>query len=258
MNKVLSLFTPNFSKKTIGWLIGSQLAFGILLWIFSPFVFLPKPGEVFSSLSDLWNAGLGGELITSLYLNGEAVCIAAIISLLLAYSSCIDFMRPIIGAVGKLRFLSLTGLTFFFTLMTTSGHELKLSLLVFSVVIFNLVGMLDVICSISGEQIDLARTLRMNNWQIVWEVIILGQADKMIDVLRQNAAIGWMMLTMVETMSREGGGIGTWLTDQNHHFHLAAVMAIQLVILSCGLSQDYFFGFIKKLFCPYATLSGAK
>ena len=257
MNKVLDLFTPNFSNKVIGWLIGSQLAFAILLWIFSPFVFLPKPTEVFASLSDLWSAGLGGELITSLYLNIEAVSIAAMLSLLLAYSSCIDFMKPVVTGVGKLRFLSLTGLTFFFTLMTSSGHQLKLALLVFSVVIFNLVGMVDVISSVPSEQIDLARTLRMGNWRTLSEVVVLGQADKMLDVLRLNAAIGWMMLTMVETMSREGGGIGTWLTDQNHHFHLAAVMAIQLVILTCGLGQDYFIGLMKKMFCPYAFV-GAK
>jgi len=83
----------------------------------------------------------------------------------------------------------------------------------------------------------------------------LGQADKAFDVLRQNAAIGWMMLTMVEGIVRSEGGVGTILLDQNHHFRLAAVFAIQLTILMLGLLQDYGIGMMKNLLCPYAALA---
>ena len=102
---------------------------------------------------------------------------------------------------------------------------------------------------------DLARTLRMGEWRVVWEVIVLGQIDKVFDVLRQNAAMGWMMLTMVEGIVRSEGGVGTVLLDQNHHFRLAAVFAIQLTILMLGLLQDYGIGLSKKLLCPYAELT---
>jgi len=102
---------------------------------------------------------------------------------------------------------------------------------------------------------DLARTLRMGEWRVVWEVIILGQIDQAFDVLRQNAAIGWMMLTMVEGIVRSEGGVGTILLDQNHHFRLAAVFAIQLTILLLGLFQDYSIGLLKNMFCPYAALT---
>ena len=95
----------------------------------------------------------------------------------------------------------------------------------------------------------------MGEWRVVWEVIILGQSDKAFDVLRQNAAISWMMLTMVEGMSRDGGGIGAALLDQNRHFHLSAVLAIQIMILVIGLSQDYAIGLVKNMFCPYANLT---
>jgi NitT/TauT family transport system permease protein len=146
-------------------------------------------------------------------------------------------------------------LTFFFTLMARSGHELKLSLLVFSVSVFFVTGMADVINSVPKEMFDLARTLRMGEWRVVWEVIVLGQIDQVFDVLRQNAAMGWMMLTMVEGIVRSEGGVGTVLLDQNHHFRLAAVFAIQLTILLLGLFQDYAIGVGKSLLCPYAVLT---
>jgi NitT/TauT family transport system permease protein len=257
MNEAIELLAPNrvISRKTVRWLVGFQLLMLLSIWIFSPTVFLPKPKEVFQALSELWFQGLGGELITSFYLNLEAIAISAILSLLLAYLTVIPFFRPIVALLSKLRFLSMVGLTFFFTLMATSGHELKLFLLVFSVSVFFVTGMAEVVASIPKEKFDLARTLRMGEWRVVYEVIVLGQADKAFEVLRQNAAMGWMMLTMVEGISRSEGGVGAMLLNQNKHFHLSAVFAIQLTILLLGLAQDYAIGLMRKIVCPYADLT---
>jgi NitT/TauT family transport system permease protein len=257
MTHAVAVFAPNtvLSRNTVRILIATQVVLAFLLWAFSPFVLLPKPSEVFAALGDMWREGLGAELITSFLLNLQAICLATVFSLLLAYATVMPFFRPIVALLSKLRFLSLVGLTFFFTLMAKTGHELKLSLLVFSVSVFFVTGMADVIDSIPKEKFDLARTLRMGEWRVVWEVIVLGQVDKAFDVLRQNAAIGWMMLTMVEGIVRSEGGVGTILLDQNHHFRLAAVFAIQLTILMLGLLQDYGIGMSKNLFCPYAALT---
>ncbi len=258
---MIDLFTPNRnpSKSAMRLLIVCQLAVAFLFWLFSPFVYLPRPGEVFSALVDLWRAGLGAELIVSLTLNLEALLIATGLSLLLAYASRLPFMRPIVVLlIGKLRFLSMAGLTFMFKLIASNGQELKVYVLVFAISVFFVPGMVDVILSIQQEQYDLARTLRMNEWGVLYEVIILGQADQAFVVMRANAAMGWMMLTLVEGMARSGGGIGTVLLDQDRHFHLAAVFAIQLVILGCGLAQDYSIGLLRHWFCLYADLGVAK
>ena len=45
------------------------------------------------------------------------------------------------------------------------------------------------------------------------------------------------------------------LLNQNKHFHLSAVFAIQLTILLLGLVQDYGIGLLRKVFCPYADLT---
>jgi len=257
MNHAAAVFSPNavLSKNTVRILVAVQVAVVLLLWIISPLVLFPKPGEVLRALGDMWDQGLGGELITSFYLNLEAIALATVVSLLLAYATVMPFFRPIVALLSKLRFLSLVGLTFFFTLMAKSGHQLKLSLLVFSVSVFFVTGMADVINSIPKEKFDLARTLRMGEWRVVWEVIVLGQIDQVFDVLRQNAAMGWMMLTMVVGIVRSEGGVGTVLLDQNHHFRLAAVFAIQLTILLLGLFQDYSIGLAKNMLCPYAALT---
>jgi len=257
MNHAVAVFSPNavLNKNAVRALVAVQVAVVILLWIFSPFVLLPKPGEVLSAFGDLWEQGLGAELITSFYLNIQAIVVSTVVSLLLAYATVMPFFRPIVALLSKLRFLSLVGLTFFFTLMAKSGHELKLSLLVFSVSVFFVTGMADVINGVPKEMFDLARTLRMGEWRVVWEVIVLGQIDQVFDVLRQNAAMGWMMLTMVEGIVRSEGGVGTVLLDQNHHFRLAAVFAIQLTILLLGLFQDLGIGLLKNMACPYAALT---
>jgi NitT/TauT family transport system permease protein len=257
MNEMVDVLAPNrvISKQTLRWVIAFQLLMLFFIWVFSPTVFLPKPREVFQALSEMWMQGLGGELITSFYLNLQAIALSTLLSLLLAYLTVIPFFRPIVTLLSKLRFLSMVGLTFFFTLMAATGHELKLFLLVFSVSVFFVTGMAEVVAAIPKEEFDLARTLRMGEWRVVYEVVVLGQADKAFEVLRQNAAMGWMMLTMVEGISRSEGGVGAMLLNQNKHFHLSAVFAIQLTILVLGLGQDYAIGLLRRLFCPYASLT---
>jgi NitT/TauT family transport system permease protein len=260
MNEILAAFTPNkvISKSTVKLIIAVEVAIFVLLWMFSPFALLPTISEVWKAFVEQWFQGLPGELITSFYANLQAIAISCVISMGLAYLTVLEGFRPIVTMLSKLRFLSMMGLSFFFTVATSTAHQLKLSLLVFSISVFFVTGMADVIESIPKEQYDLARTLRMGPWRTVWEVVVLGQFDKAFDVLRQNAAIGWMMLTMIESMVRSEGGIGAMLSTANKHFYLSAVFAIQITILMLGLFQDYMIGACKSLLCPYAALTSER
>jgi NitT/TauT family transport system permease protein len=237
-------------------LIGLQVALFLVLWLNSPFVVLPRPKEVFAALSTLWlEQGLGRELITSLWMNLEALFWTVLISLALSYLTVLPFFRPLAAAVSKGRFLGLIGLTFVFTLTVGGGRPLKLSLLVFGMTVFFVTSMASVVAEIPRERFDHARTLRMSEWKVVLEVVVLGTADQAFEVLRQNAAIGWMMLTMVEGISRSEGGIGAMLLNQNKHFRLPEVFAIQFLILLVGLLQDYVIGVLKRIVCPHAAMT---
>src|SRR5437870_9905040 len=215
---VLGAFSPNriISKGALRFIIAFQIAVLLLVWATSTYVFLPKPMDVWRAFVDLWNnEGLGQELIVSFLLNVQAMAWATVISLGLAYLTVVPVFQPIALAVSKGRFLGMVGLTFFFTVIFASGHRLKVSLLVFGVAVFFVTSMIDVVAQIPKEKFDLARTLRMGEWRVVWEVIVLGRADAAFDAMRQNAAMGCMMLTMVEGISRSEGGIGALLLNQN-------------------------------------------
>ncbi|MDO8463356.1 MAG: nitrate ABC transporter permease [bacterium] len=232
----------------IGWTMTA-----LLVWVNSPFEVLPTPGDVFAAFPELWmNQGLSRELGTSFVLYIEAIAIASIFSFGVSYATVLPLLRPIVAAVSKGRFLGLIGLPFLFTILVGTGRPLKLALLVCGISVFLVTTMADEVANIARDRFDLARTLRMSEWRVVWEVVVLGTVDRAIDALRQNAAIGWMMLPMVEGISRTQGGVGAMLLDQNKHFHLASIFAVQLTLLAIGLGQDACFGFMKRIVCPYA------
>ncbi len=232
-----------------------QLGVVLALWVTSPLKVLPSPLEVVAALRDLWmTQGLGQELVTSIGLNLEALAITLVVSLGLSYATVIPAMRPIVGAVSKGRFLGLVGLTLLFTLTVGGGRPLKIATLVFGMTVFFVTSMAAVILAIPRERFEHARTLRFGEWHVVREVVVLGTAADAFEVLRQNAAMGWMMLTMVEGISRSEGGVGAMLLNQNKQFHLAEVFAIQLVILLVGVLQDWVIGVVKQAMLPYAAL----
>jgi len=258
LQAMLDVFLPNraVSGRTMGIIIGVEVFIALTVWLNSPFKVLPRPDEVVGALKTLWlREGLGPELMASFVTNLQALAWTVVISLGLAYMTVIPIFRPIVAAVSKGRFLSLVGFTFIFTLIFGGGHALKTSLLVFAVTVFYVTSMASVVAGIPREEFDHARTLRMSEWWVVWEVVVLGTADKAFEVLRQNAAMGWMMLTMVEGIVRSEGGVGAMLLSESKHFQLPEVFAIQLVILLVGLFQDYGIGLARRIICPYSYLT---
>ena len=254
----LALFLPNriVARPLLVLVAVIEALLFLGLWIASPYKVLPNPMEVLAALQRLWlQQGLGRELATSFSLNLEALALASVLSLGLAYLTVFPVFRPLVAAISKGRFLSLTGFTLLFTLALGGGHALKLGLLVFAVTVFYLTSMASVIAAVPRSEFDHARTLRMSEARVTWEVVILGTLAQAFEVLRQNAAIGWMMLTLVEGIVRGEGGIGAMLLNENKHFLIAEVFAIQLVILSFGLIQDYGLQLLRKLVCPYADLT---
>ena len=258
MNKYLEIFKPygKTDKSTIRIMVVFQIIVVGLLWTFSNSPLFPTPMEIIRSLQRLISEdNLLQELWTSMALSIESMLIAIVISLLISYATVIPFFRPLAFMVSKFRFLTLVGLSFVFTMATHSGHSLKVSLMVFGITVFFVTNMVAAIECVTKNELNHARTLRMPEWQVVWEVIILGKFDVVFEIIRQNFAISWMMLTMIEGISRTEGGIGTMLLNQNKHFHLDAVFAIQIVILIVGIVMDYGIGALKNLFCPYASLT---
>jgi len=73
--------------------------------------------------------------------------------------------------------------------------------------------------------------------------------------VRQNAAMGWMALTMVEGLVRAQGGIGALMLNENKHLQLDAVFALIGVVLMVGVAQDRALAWLRRTVCPYAALA---
>lgn len=251
-------FLPNraLGPTAMGVIIAVEVLIFLALWVTSPFKVLPQPGEVLTELQKLWTTqGLGQDLARSFDLNLRALALSSLIAIGLAYLTVIPIFRPLAAAVAKGRFLSMAGLTMILVLTLGGGRPVQVAMMVFGTTVFFVTSMASVIAAIPKEQFDHARTLRMGEWRVVWEVVILGTADQAFDVLRQNAAIGWMMLTMVEGLVKSEGGVGNALLVQQKFANFAGIYAIQLVILSVGILQDYAIVALRKFVCPYADLT---
>jgi len=254
--RVARIFLPNrtVDQPTMLALIVLWAGAAFVVWLASPWQSLPGPGEVWRAFGELWcKGGMGPELFTTLKLITHALVLTIAISMALSYLTVIAFFRPLIAAVSKLRFLGLTGLVFPMTLLTGGGYALKVVLLTFGMTTFFVTAMAQVVIEIPREQFDYLRVLGAGEGRIVWEVVVRGTLDKAFDITRQNLAMGWAMITMVEGISRAEGGIGALILNQNKHFHLAEVYAILIAILVFGLLLDYLMGLAVRVLCPYVT-----
>ncbi len=242
------------SAGTVARIAAVQAIVVAIVWFIHPPQPVPYPIDIVHSLGDLLSNGLLFELWTSFHTNLEALAIATTISLGLSFLTVIPSVRPIAATVAAARNFGVTGFIVLFTVAMGAGHALRVALLTFCMVPFFVSTMISVVEGIPRAQWDHARVLRMSGWRGVYEVVVLGQLDQALEALRQNAAMGWCVLTMVEGLSRSEGGIGVMMLDQNKHFNMAAVFAIQGVIFTVGLVQDMLLGRLRTLVCPHADI----
>ena len=238
------------SRKVKYGLYAFYMAMFLLLWQAGGNLVKPW-GDIFHSLGVLWfEKGYGHDIIQSMHLNLVALFYTTLLVLFLSYFATFPAFRPIAYFLSKGRFLGLMGLNAIFIEAFGLGFELKVSLLVFSIGVFYLTSMFSVIIEIPQEKFDYARNLNLNNFEVMWHVIIRGTLDKMLENLRQCAAIGWMMLTAVEGIVKSGG-IGDILYNSYKHFDRGEVLAIILSIIFIGILQDIILKFLQKIVCPY-------
>lgn len=257
LHRVLEALSPN-QQIALPIYLGitvASLAVFVATWQLAAGV-LPAPADVLAALVRLWTEqGLFDELATSVTLNLEAIAWTTAITLALAYATVVPAVRPVVAAISKLRFTGMVGWAFVFTLWARDGHQLKLWMLVFGMTPFFVTTMAAVVAELPKERFDHARTLGMTEWRVVWEVVIRGTADQALEALRQNAAMGWMMLTMVEGVVRSEGGIGAMMLNENKHLQLDAVFALIGVVLVVGVVQDAALAWLRRTVCPWAELA---
>lgn len=240
------------NKRTISIMILLQATVTLMIWQLGSGGLIPSPTRILGALAQLTTTSLlWDNILASLLLTLQAMLYSILITLAFSYLSVIPFFHSIAQFIVKCRYLTLTGLIFVFTLLTKDGGQLKLSLLMAGIVPFFTTSFLSVILHINRQEYELCQTLGFSRWQTLYEVIIVGKADQVFEILRQNFAIAWMMITMVEGLNMSEGGIGVLLIKYNKYNDLTRVLALQFVIFGIGLCMDYLLGSMRIWLFPY-------
>lgn len=258
MKSLKKIFIPlsELSTQVKMLLIGINVLVALVVWqAFAGGGLIPTPIRVLKALGKLLSGpDFFDNLFSSLSLTLRGMGISMLIALVICYLSLIPFFTPLAKFIIKCRYLTLTGLIFVFTLLTKDGHDLKISLLIFGIVPFFVTSFLSIIDSINVQEYELCKTLRMSNWKTMLEVVIIGKLDQVFEVMRQNFAIAWMMITMVEGLSMSEGGLGTMLIKSNKYLDLGTVFALLVVVFTLGILFDVLLGQLRYWFFPYTKI----
>jgi NitT/TauT family transport system permease protein len=234
----------------------------ILVWATGAASFIPSPMQTLKALPRLWNEmGLGDALWVSMELNLVSVGIMFVLAYSISIATVLPIrilgynpFKPFAKLVSAGRFNGFVGMPLVFASIFATAHSVKIALLVFGMGVFTVLSLVKVFENVSKDLYDHSRTLRMNEWRVVWEVVILGTFDQVIDTMRINMAMGWMMLPMIEGRYKFEGGVGALMEINAKQFDYPAVFCTLFVILLVGMGQDWLIGVFRKIVCPYANL----
>ncbi|MGV3697674.1 ABC transporter permease [Flavobacterium sp.] len=214
----------------------------------------PSPAQVFEGFSGLYAEGLVVHIFQSLALCFMSIALAIVIALLFAYSWPIPLLKPVAEFVTKFRFLPFTGLSFYITLVIHEARNMQIWIMVIFLTTFLTTSLIAVIKDIPEEEFDHAKTLKCTRWEVLWQVIVLGRIDYVIDVIRQNLAITWMMLVTVESIVVASGGLGFLIKNSDKFMNHGRIIALQIIILLIGLLLDWGINFLRKAVFRYSKI----
>ncbi len=212
----------------------------------------PTPSQVWEGFLSLYNEGLVVHIVSSLALCLQAAGLSIIVSLILVYISPLPALKPIAVALSKIRYLPLTGITFYLAILVSNARTMQISVLFIFMSLYFVTSLLAVLKDIPAEEIDHARSLKCNRWEVLWEVVIKGRLDYALEVLRQNLAIIWMMLVTVESILVAAGGLGVLIKNSDKFMNHGRIVALQLVILLVGLLLDWILNVSRKTIFRYS------
>jgi ABC-type nitrate/sulfonate/bicarbonate transport system permease component len=246
------LFTPfeYVNKQTFYGLVAFQTIVLLLVWAFGmpEKSFFPHLGDVIKAWGNMWNEGLMVHILRTLKLCFVATLISILFSGLVAYLSVIPFFKPIALFFTKLRYNPIVGFTLFLTIATGGGRKLQIILLVIFMSFYFITSLMSAISTIPEEDLYRRKAQKMSRWQILWKVVIMDRLDYLVEIIRQNLSITFMMIVSVEIMSKENGGIGAMLKDLERNLDFAKIFALQITILIIGIILDMLLGYAVAQF----------
>jgi ABC-type nitrate/sulfonate/bicarbonate transport system permease component len=212
----------------------------------------PTPGKVADGFVSLYNEGLVVHILSSLALCLQATVLSIVVSLIVVYLSPLPALAPIATFLSRLRYLPLTGITFYLAIMVNDARTMQIGVLFIFMSLYFITTLLAMLRDIPQEEIDHARSLKCTRWEVLWEVVIKGRLDYVMDAIRQNLAIIWMMLVTVESILVAAGGLGVLIKNSDKFMNHGRIVALQMVILLVGLLLDWVLNVTRKSVFTYS------
>jgi ABC-type nitrate/sulfonate/bicarbonate transport system permease component len=232
-----------------------------LFWIFTPIQGMPYPSEVFTAFQRMFGSeandtsNLVYNTWVTLKLSVFGLLLASVISLLVAYLSCLPFLQPLNQILQWFRYLPIVAFNLVFLSIFTIGWSMKVAMLTAGMAFFLITSMTAVIGQIPRLKFELARVLNYSDWKTFWTVVVRPTLPAMIDVVAQSAAMGWVMIVAIETFNRTEGGIGAAIYSYSSTNQKAEVYAYLIVIGAIAVLEDQFFYWLKRIVFPYTTIA---
>jgi ABC-type nitrate/sulfonate/bicarbonate transport system permease component len=255
MKNISVIFTPFHKNDSvqnsimIGWI--AMIAF---LWFLSSrgeTHTIPTPAMIVDGFGKLYQQGLIRNMFLSFGLFTKTIFFSLLITLPLSYISVIPIFKPIAVIASKLRYLPLVGIVFILAQHIGVGRELQVTLLSIFVSVFLITSLIAEIANISTEEFDHCRSLKYSRWKTLYELVIIGRLHAILDVIRMNFAIIWMMMVYIETQNVGNGGIGVMIYDSNRTLAMGKVFAAQMTILLVGILLDFGLQVLREKLFPY-------
>lgn len=261
MNKILRHIVSPFGRVPTS-VYGIISIFWVLvilvIWSFTPEL-IPGPVKVIQALGVyLQDSEFYRDLVTSIILTIKAMLFSIFFAGILSYLYPIPLFKNLISFLVKARYLPLLGFLFALMLIFKTGDSVKTTVLMFGIIPFFTLSLVSVITKIDQKEFDLCQTLKYNRWETLYELVIFGRMDATIEAIRANFAIAWMMITMVESLSMSGGGIGVELFRKGKYAQLDSMFAIEFVIFGLGILFDYTLKNLRYILFPHVKLSEIK
>jgi NitT/TauT family transport system permease protein len=226
----------------------------LLLWSVSGHEYIPTPMEIVNSFPRLFEGkDLHYHFQKSLMFCFKAILYAVGISLVFCYLSVIPFFSKFCEFSRKFRLPS-TGFSFLFMKIGGEVNNQMTLMMVFGICVWLIDSTIKVALDTTEDDINYAKSLRLNGWQRMRELLILGKAADIFSCIISNFAIAWMLLAAIENIAKASGGIGVVLAESNKYYKFGEVYAIQILILVTGILVDWGMRGIRSFMWPYTAI----
>lgn len=257
MKKYINLlfvpFEGNSQNNYIKWI--SLLVVPLLIWIILPNNIFPPILDILAAIPTMFKENdLVNNFIISLLFCIKSMFYSSVIAFIFMLIARIPLFQAFAVFCKKFRFLPSVGLSFLFMKLTSSIQSQMSWMMIFGITTYMIDGAVNIALSVTKDDVNYAKSLRLSRWQIFRELIIYSKLPLFFIMAISNFAMAWMLLASVENIAKASGGIGVILAESGKYFKLENVYAVQILILCTGVAVDYILNLLVNLLYPYLSL----